>query len=947
MKIVSSRYKVVFVVAGLSSGACVRQHGGSTTAQPTGAVAYVPDLRWSVGSILRVRSDATGQFFLWGAVRAMAAPPSPLPRGSSGTPLPRAQDLRPDADVRFAEPFSTSELTAAVRLEHGWLFVDQSGQMLIGDTYLGPLRLLGSIPPNARASSRANLSRGRLVLRTETEGILTTDGTAPLAPLRGLPAGAVHWVAFANARRGLVGMWDGHVHATHDGGETFRPLDPGAGVLVGEVVAVADDGVFVRTTDGLRRVREDDALEHVDLAPVEASASATDREVLLAQWMAQHPAARLSLPHLASGEQWLLSNAVLRRFDGATGRIVGTAPVPPALAECQLESWGTSMTVRCSGDDGDRLVPLRSDGTAGSDLPIDWDVSSDDGQHAAFGGPCSGADRRAHAVCVRGADGGQHELALPESARQMSLHGGRLLARSLDHDDRDGAGSAVFFVDIERRTVAPVALRLPVGVAAVRVHDVHFTHDGAAVVLARPATRANDGATFVGIGAIEGPIVLGPLPPLARRADFVDARHGFAAGENSGALFETLDGGVHWSAVQVHGPGGADYPMHTQAVAGQATPEMHCAAEGCLVGGALWLPATRVGSAVTLGVHTVPAPDAGPRDASAAADDEWAGTVRGADIVCAEAHAPTHAGDARRDGSAGADAYGAVGGVRWTTQVVTSAANATLRLKWEGGDEFGTFRSRATSASVFGNAGAAEFQVLGGDRGHALLEWCPRGRTACSLWFATNHGGIVQTLAADAWSRLAGSAPVSLLVYSLPLEAAVEFSTELDGVPVAVALLVAQDGHVANQRSALLSTAGPGSLHGLGLRGHGVGLAVRALGHGDAIQFLALAPAGGVDASLPLARDPVLGACATRPTGWSLLAHARAPDVTWGPLRLSGSQGMFRVGSDGHACLDAVTALGAPTSSRDWTVLEVTARPTGLTASEPAGPARVACSLAR
>ncbi|MEI8257793.1 MAG: hypothetical protein WCJ30_19120, partial [Deltaproteobacteria bacterium] len=544
----------------------------ATTRVPAARAEYVPVAGLSRDAFHLESVDAAARYVLWGAVRV---------------------EMR-GRDVQFAAPFTVDDLTTAVRLGSAWLFVDEGGQILVGDSFVGELRAVGVVPDGWEIPADATESNGRLVLWRTNGDVLSTDGSGPLVPMRGVPAGGVRWVVFTDALRGVLAGWDGRLSVTHDGGASFRAMDLGADVIVGDLVHAGEGMITARTTAGVRRIGADDvavpAPDSAAIAPRDEALDASARSAIVTAWIARTPHALGRHARLATGERWMLHDGALDRFD-ASGRLLSSHRVTPAVAACEVESWGTSMLARCSGNDGDRLFALQPDGTLGAEQPIDWDSLSDDGQHAAFGGPCAGADRHAHAICVRTGDGHARDVALPDSVRHMSSRGGLVLARSLDHDDRDGAGGSVFLVDVERGTSAPVDLHAPEG--PVRVYAARFTPAGAGavVVVARPRTDPAHAVTYVATGMPDAPLTLRPLPAGATWVDFVDAQRGFAAGTDSRALFQTRDGGATWTPLHVSRHDGGGYPLGYAIVGGQWTATMRCEADGCLVGRSFWLPA--------------------------------------------------------------------------------------------------------------------------------------------------------------------------------------------------------------------------------------------------------------------------------------------------------------------------------------------------------------------
>lgn len=926
---------LVAAVCGATACAATAHPLRAPRALSTARVEYVP-LVGALTEAFRLASvDGSARNVLWGPLRVT---------------------LQGGHDVQFASPFTVDDLVAAVQLDHAWLFVDGGGQILAGNTFLGELRVAGVLPAGWELPADAAESNGRLVLWRSRGEVLSTDGTGPLVPMRGVPAGGVRWVVFTNALRGVLAGWDGRVSVTHDGGESFRPLDLGADGLVGDLIRARDGTIFTRTSTGVRSISASDAvqpaLESEALPPGESVVDPDAREAIVAAWTAQVPRTLIGLPQLSTGERWMLHHGVMDRFD-ALGRRVSTHSVTPAVAACELESWGASMVARCGGNDGDRLFALQPDGTLGAEQPIDWDVLSDDGQHAAFGGPCTGGDRDVHSICVRTGDGRVRDLPLPESARHISARGGILVVRSVDHDDRDGAGGSVFRIDVERRTSAEVPLQAPDGIGRLRVYAAHFTPGGAVVVVARPRTDPAHAVTCAAVGDSVGPLTLRPLPNGATWADFIDAHRGFAVGTDTHAMFQTRDGGATWTPLRLSQPGGEAYPLGYAITGGQWTAMLRCESEGCLVGRSFWLPANVATASTTLAVtsvarvHELPsAPD------SATTDDDWGPIDGPVDLHCAAA--PIRAGSSvpRRDLAGDAEAYGATGSVRWSVRLVGQGPGAVLRLKWEGLDERGAFRG-AASGPVIGPGGAGDsFRVLGGDRDHALVESCASRHGACALLLASQRGVIRAAIAADEWAALRGATPSSAIVRSLHDAVAFEFSTDRNGVALVVGLLLGADGRVIARHATPLRSLNVGIMHGLAVRGDSLGLVVLARDRANALVFHPFATASGgsaspgeTDAVVSLLHASVLAPCVTDSGSWMFWTRARMPGVTWGAMHLDGSVSQVRVQSDGAACLASVTALRAPGNRRDWTLLEVRATSAGMRASEPGGAQNAECTV--
>lgn len=130
------------------------------------------------------------------------------------------------ADDRFAFP-----ITGAARTRGGWLFVAADGTVARSDRFLGPLERFGEVPrpdPRIKVQPRSPTC-GRLAIGVvdPRASLWTSDGSAPIAPAAGAPAGVVLAAAFADRDHGMIVLDGGELFATQDGAASFERVDLG------------------------------------------------------------------------------------------------------------------------------------------------------------------------------------------------------------------------------------------------------------------------------------------------------------------------------------------------------------------------------------------------------------------------------------------------------------------------------------------------------------------------------------------------------------------------------------------------------------------------------------------------------------------------------------------------------------------------------------------------
>ena len=168
-------------------------------------------------------------------------------------------ELTPD-QVHLAEDQPAASIIGVARVRQGWLFLAADGAVTRADSFLGPLHPLGQVrpPPDAQIVPLPAMA-GRLAFAASDPRatLWTTDGTAPIAPAVGAPAG-IKSVAFADADHGMVVVTGGELFGTRDGAASFERIDLGdaaaAGVasVHGELHVATSSGTAVFDRDGVR-----------------------------------------------------------------------------------------------------------------------------------------------------------------------------------------------------------------------------------------------------------------------------------------------------------------------------------------------------------------------------------------------------------------------------------------------------------------------------------------------------------------------------------------------------------------------------------------------------------------------------------------------------------------------------------------------------------------------
>jgi hypothetical protein len=454
------------------------------------------------------------------------------------------------ADDRFA-----SWIVGVVRARSSWLFLAADGAVARADSFLGPLESLGYVPGIAEGTLAAlTASQGRLAILTRDPHAMlwTTDGSAPVAAVRGLPPGIVMSAAFADAEHGMIVVEGGAVFATRDAARSFARVD--LGDTAAATVAAMDGALYVTTSEGVAIFERDGVLRRGP-GPVQAVPGPALPAVFGVEDEADARVHRQVFTAVVQRYGALVVEALYGAIAGNGRPVVavdhGLAALdgsPSALDLTQLEHghacrvsrWGDDLALIClDGLFRADAKTLRATKVTAESGFQDVAVSSD-GVHAAW--EC---EQGRASLCLL--DGSRVIRRPHRSDRLLGLHGD---AAVVLRPQRERA--ALVLIDAatgaERRSVA--LPRAPAGTELAGAWQM--TADGAAVIAtARAAATTGQAAGeswLVRVGLPDGAVTTGRLPRGAIRAGFASAERGVAAGEDASTLWLTTDGGAHWQA---------------------------------------------------------------------------------------------------------------------------------------------------------------------------------------------------------------------------------------------------------------------------------------------------------------------------------------------------------------------------------------------------------------
>jgi len=426
------------------------------------------------------------------------------------------------AGERFAEP-----IIGATRTPTGWLFVSSDGLVARSEHFLGPLTVLGTVPPQP-PSKQLPRSCGRIAVVTREGRVLTTDGTTPVTELTGTPPGRVERAAFVDPDHGMV-IDANQLFATRDGGRSFQRVDLHVSTVL-EVECV--DGRFrIDTSSGKRDVEKDGS--QVALGPDEGVPYVRDLD-----------------KHVAIGALRRYPRLVAETFGGIVaddGRVLIPSHDSLRLVDdvddldikrnrCIVDRWGANLGIACRNGIFE-IDPKTGARTIRTDEDIDprFVAFSDDGDHVGWG--CTTRRIRGRlspdSWCVMT---GKTTSEPHISGRVLGMRRGAVVA--LDQHD------VVSLDPTTGKRLDPLGPMPPVD----RTDEIALSGDHAIVT----GTAKVGGETWlVGVTLATGAAIHERLPAGAVRSGMATAELGIAVGRDRSKLWATRDHGQHWEPVEV------------------------------------------------------------------------------------------------------------------------------------------------------------------------------------------------------------------------------------------------------------------------------------------------------------------------------------------------------------------------------------------------------------
>ena len=492
--------------------------------------------------------------------------------------------------VTWSRDRPADEIVSAVPLAHGWLFVTAEAQLLGADSFLGPLRRLGQMDWD-RSLVRDNkglMAHGRAVFIRSDGETFSSDGSAPFAPVLGVPERLPSSIAFMDASHGAAVTASGQLVRSDDGGASWQPVALDGDGAFG--VGIATDGrIWVDTSRGRLVMGSDGGLAPGGDAQPEALVREEFGPRLHAMLNRAAPAAYPSLVVHAFAAIRLADGSVLHQGDGVWevsdpyGSTLRTVPFRAPAEVCVPVAWGPVVGLKCFRDPVAYRVRNLTELTAVSAPGPTYDaVFSDDGLHAALPGACGAPNEQQRAICVL-VDGKGRWKRVDVGAAVRSivgLHGGQILVAT-----RDAYAGPLDYViaDADHDRVWPVRVAAAPSLPAqvISLGWIPNTDRLAGVaVSADPIHGGPDHRAALVKGAAAEPLAVSALPDDTRYVSFADEARGLAAGEHGGQLARTTDSGRTWNHVDLPVEGSAD----------ALSPRgygIECGDWGCVVPGAL------------------------------------------------------------------------------------------------------------------------------------------------------------------------------------------------------------------------------------------------------------------------------------------------------------------------------------------------------------------------
>jgi hypothetical protein len=473
------------------------------------------------------------------------------------------------------------------------------GRRLHGaDTWGGELRPIATLPAEVRGAfdwldgEGLFLASGALVVRA--------GATVPI----GIP-GVVRALA-GDARRGVALTALGHALITVDGGASYRDVTAEIGGAT--AFEVRGDAIAVTLPGGHERsITSSGAIIDRAAPPAPRAGSGPpaepDRLEGGSPVRAIDAAVERGLP-LPDGGVIVADRGMVGRFDLATLRTSGAAPLDPGLERAVCVAFRAADAPLLACADGERAAVIDLTGAPRTErtFAVAADPDADrftgaDGEALGFLGPCEGGPaprsgpalytwgaprnpsrQRSAAFCVRAGRDAWVEHRLdpadePDVIAWIPRAGGGAVAVVARHAsflaerERVSVEGALRVVRIAR---SEPPLQIPDYVSTSRAVLDRSLRAGADDVIQGWLPHGGNGPSLLSVTIDAGGHVRAHDAPRAH-AIVAAGRLALAAGEE-GQLFETVDGGLRWSAVE--GPPGAP----------AMSPPSTCSPAGCRVG---------------------------------------------------------------------------------------------------------------------------------------------------------------------------------------------------------------------------------------------------------------------------------------------------------------------------------------------------------------------------
>lgn len=402
-----NRTALLALALSISSVSCHRRraHRRARTAPPAG---------WHVAPITAPSMRVRDGYTLHGAVRA-----------ENGRAAPAPHPLAP--------------IVATARLEDGsWRFAAADGSLYRAASYTAPLAPMGALPfaleaPLARESAalQGAHSEGALIVRGRDLSAHRVDGEGQL---RRLPLQGVIAALSVDPQTLLALTEPGTLSLSLDGGATFEPLRPPAGVALS--LWINEDGARVRTTAGtlryLRGTLVDDGTGLTaarSLAVPEGVSERLQRSMFQSPWplapgeSASHDG---RVVFTLRGDRFVTLRArdgVERASEAAPGERCALSPTRDGVGAVCTRGWAKVVLSRRASERGWHI--LRDERDAQPIGEVRFDTRSAMWVSAA---PCTQRREPLDALCITDEHGVSREVTL--QGELVGVHDRRVFVRT-------------------------------------------------------------------------------------------------------------------------------------------------------------------------------------------------------------------------------------------------------------------------------------------------------------------------------------------------------------------------------------------------------------------------------------------------------------------------------------------------------------------------------------